>query len=144
MYELLVLVFLMQFVVLVFLYCTDRELKCASGIGVKDVEMLTLAKSKYLFVYYRRKTGIISKHALIRMAMFYLINFAGLITVLVQIAVGGASSLTITYSVFCILNMGLLVAVLPNYALNAEERKRMLDYHQKIHEEYWKRKKRKG
>ena len=139
-FALLVLLFLEQSIVLIFIYCTDRELKYALKIGVKDSKLYKLTRCKYLFVYTKRKDGIITKHAFMCMIAYYILNFTGLISVFVQIIFGSVifgiiSSLTITICIFIILNIGLFIAATPPFALNFKEREMMAREHQRIYDE---------
>ena len=133
-YMFFVMVFLAQFGALVFIYCMDRELKAAMEIDVKNVKLYKLLKYKYCFVYHKRKDGVITKYTFQHMLAYYSINFTWLLIVLVQIITGNNSYLIMTCSIFMLLNLGLLVEV-PIFALNAEERKKMGEYRQKLFDE---------
>jgi len=77
MIELVIVVFLMQFGTLTFYYIADRELQFLSKSGIKQYEQITLTKWNYLFVYYKRKEGLISKFILKCMIVYYITNGAG-------------------------------------------------------------------
>ena len=136
MYALLILVFPVQFGALSFIYCADRDLKLALKIGVKKIRQYTLTNNnKYFFVYTKRKEGIITRYAFMCMAAYYILNFAGLISVLFQIITESTSFSTITTCIIIFLNLGLLIAVAPPYrfTLNAEEQKTVKEEQLKIY-----------
>ena len=59
---------------LLFIYISDKDLKFVSEIGLKQIDMLTLKRGKYSFVYYKRKEGIITKHAFVCSIISYILN----------------------------------------------------------------------
>jgi len=118
----LVVTFCIQLGALVFMYVADRELKLVLKVGIKQVEMLTLKKSKYFFVYSKRKGGVITKHAFKCMIAYYVMNTAGF-TLLLLLSIEGFSSFVTVTS--CIL--GFSNAVLVPVAGSQP----VLDYNQK-------------
>ena len=97
----IIVVFLIQLGVIIFLYFTDKYLKLVSKAGIRQVKMYTLKRSRYLFVYQKRKEGIITKYAFVCMILYYMINIAGLITISIKMfIIGDNSSLVLTTSIF--------------------------------------------
>ena len=143
MIELIALVFLGNFVVLISVYITDRELKSLSQIGIKQFKMLKLYKWKYFFIFSRRKEGIITKHAFMCMVAYYVINSAGFIALLIQLIIKSDSFITANCVILGFLNIGLLFLVVSQPRLNLEQRKQRFNYLQKLHEDYLRQKKEK-
>jgi len=97
----IIVVFLIQLGVIIFLYFTDKYLKLVSKAGIRQVKMYTLKRSRYLFVYQKRKEGIITKYAFVCMILYYMINIAGLITISIKMfIIGDNSSLVLTTLIF--------------------------------------------
>jgi len=107
----LTLIFLSEFVVLAFIYITDRELKLLSQIGIKQYELLTLSKGKYLFVYYERKKGLITKPVFVCMITYYIVNGAGFIALFIQLIIENDSLIRESSTILIIGNLGLLFMV---------------------------------
>jgi len=138
MYELIIIVLMMQSVFLVFLYITDMELKFFSQIGIKQCELLTLKKGKYLFLFFKRKENMITKHAFVCMVAYYIINCAGFIALLVQAITGNNSFVTESCVALVFSNIGLLIAVVSGNPkkLTSNQQKDYFEYRMKIHEDY--------
>ena len=83
---LLILLLFIQPGALLFLYFHDKELKLLSKLDIKQVKMLTLPTHyRSFFVYYRRKEGLITKHAYIWMIAYYIVNGVGFVTLFIQL-----------------------------------------------------------
>ena len=140
MIELIAIVFMIEPVVLLFVYIADSELKLVSRIGIKQTKLLKLHKWKYLFVFSKRKEGVITKHAFMCMVAYYIINSAGFIALLVQLMIKSDSFITASCVIFGFVNIGLLFLVVTQPRLSFEQRKQRFDYLQKRHEDYKKKK----
>ena len=141
----LVLVFIIQSATLICLYFADRGLKFASKSGIKQVKMLTTKKYKSFFVYYRRKEGVITKHAFVCMIALYIIDFVGLVAISIQFTMDAESSLylffstatmdsnpplAITSCILAVFSVVLLVAATsqPEYKLSFEQKNALSEY----------------
>ena len=140
--DILVILFIIQFMVLLCLYTTDRRIQFMSKSGIKQVELLALQKYKRFFVYYRRKDGLITKHAFVCMIAYYIINFAWFIIVLIQIITGNASYLATICGIFILANLVLLFPVFLQPALTFEQTLLLREYEYK--EQARKEKEKKG
>jgi len=130
------LVLIFQLSTLLLLPVADRKLKFVSKQDIKHVEMFVLMKkSKYFFVFYKRKEGIISKHIYLCMLVYYIINVIGFISISIQLLFDNSHFLTATFIILGHLNLGLLIAVASQPFLNHEQKCRINNY--RI-EERWK------
>lgn len=132
-----------------FLHLVDLELKycfqIGENFGVRRVtQFKTLKRGKYLFLFFKRKEGIITRHAYMCMIAHYVINGTGLIASLIQIITENNSFTSGGGVTLAILNMCLLVVILARKPdLNKEEKKIYFEYRLKIYEEQKKRKREK-
>ena len=139
MYPLLILIFIVQFVTIVWLYFTDRELKFAYESGIKQVKMITLSRSRHFFVYYRRKEGVISKYVFVCMIALYITDFVGLTAISIQFIIendlylsltatmDSNPSLMITVVVFTVIS-GVLFVAATGYELSFEQKNELREY----------------
>ena len=127
MTALLVVLFFSQFGILLFLYISDRRLKHVLKSGIKPVKMLALTKSKYFFVFYKRKDGLITKHAYSCMIAYYMINSAGFATIITQIIVGSSLPLA-TCCILAFSHVGLITAINSQPVLSYEQKKMLERY----------------
>lgn len=132
---LILLLFILHIIVLVCLYATDKRIKHISNSGIRQVNMLTLTRFKYYFVYCRRKKGLISKHAFVCMIVYYILNFTGFFIMSFQFITGNSSSLQTTCSILLFLNIGLVFLVSLQPALTFDQTIALKDY---IDKEKWK------
>ena len=132
MIELVVLVFMANALVLSFLYFTDRELKLLLQIGLGQYKLLSLNKWKYFFVFYKRKEGIITKHAYVCMIAYYIVNGIEFIWLFIQIITGNNSFISETCMVQGFSNIGLLAIVVIEPRLTPEEKRIKFEYLEKL------------
>jgi len=137
----LVITLFIQCGTLAFLYIADKRLKflAESGIEIrsklgvkKQVRVFILERYKYLFVYYKRKESIITKHAFLCMIAYYIINIVGFAVLTHQFVMGNSSF--IVGAIFCFLNLGLMIAVQQQPALNYEKGQMLNEYMSKERE----------
>lgn len=108
---------------LVFLYVADRRLFFVSKSGVTQVKALKLLKThRYLFVYYKRKEGHITKHAFKCMIAYYIINAVGCAALFIQFFWANGSFIAATCSFIIMAHVGLIAAV-GTPLLNNEQQK---------------------
>ena len=88
------------------LYFSDRKLKYLSKSGLGQADIFKLAKFKYLYIYYRRKEGLITKHAFLCMIAYYIINLTGFVAIII-LYVSDNSSLLEVVCVLVFFNIGL-------------------------------------
>jgi len=115
-------IFFMQFIALILLYFADRGLKIVSKIRAKQVDMFTLTKSKYLYVYFRRKEGIITRFAFKCMIAYYAINISGVIAIFAPFIMGNSSFLMGACGFLIFAHIGLFVPIGSQPALNFEQK----------------------
>ena len=114
MLVLIILIFVAQLATLIYMYIGDRQLKWLSENGGEKAKLLALVKYKYCYVYYKRKHGIITKYVYLCMITYYIINFVGVIAIIIQLCLFGNNILAIT-CVILVFNAGLLtVAAAPS------------------------------
>jgi len=70
--------------ILLFIYISDKDLKFVSEIGLKQIDALLLKKGKYIFIYHKRKEGIITKHAFVCSITSYVLNGIAFPTILIS------------------------------------------------------------
>ena len=133
---LIILLFILQTIVLACLYVTDKRIKFISNSGVKQIKLLTLTKFKYCFVYYRRKKGLISRHAFVCMIVYYTLNFTGFFVMFLIFITGNISLLQTTCSVFLFLNIGLVFLVSLQPSLTFEQEITVKEY---VDKERWRK-----
>ena len=139
---LLFFIFTSQASALILLYIADRGLKLASKSRAKQVEMFALtAKHKYLYVYYRRKDGIITKYAFMCMIAYYIINVTGCIVLFAQYIMDNSSFPTPICVILIFANTILFIPSGSQPTLSFEQRGIYIRY---IKDERAKRKKEKG
>ena len=114
--------FFVQAIALTLLYFTDKELKRISKSGVKQVKMLTLTKSRYLFVYTKRKEGVITRYAFRCMIAHYLLNAVVLTALSLQLIFGVYSFVIYTCCIMLAVNVGLLAAASASPGLNEKQK----------------------
>ena len=103
----IVITVLIQFGTLIFLYVADKRLKFASMCGIKQVTIFTLSKSRYFYIYYRRKEGRIIKHAFLCMIAYYIINVTWFIVIFIQLVMDNILSFTATHAILLLSNLVL-------------------------------------
>ena len=117
----LVLILANQCCILMFIYNADRRLKHVLKSGIKPVKMRTLTKNKYLFVFYRRKEGLITQHAYLYMIAYYFINAIGFTTMLIQYTT--ESNYSLTCYILASLHLVMFIAVSTQPSLNPVQQK---------------------
>ena len=116
------------------LYGADKELKYLSKLSIKRVKLLTLARSKYFFVYHSRKENIITKYAFVGMIVYYIINILGLLLLLVHFIT--MNDLLLIFScVMFFLNLSVFMTSAIKISLNREQQKIKLEDQKKIRNE---------
>ena len=136
MIELVAFIFITQFVALVFYYSTDRELKFLARGGIQQHEQLTLTKWKYLFVFSKRKEGIITKHIFICMIAYYIVNGAGFAVLLFLYFSKNGPLIGFCCAFLVFANIGLLFILDTYPKLTPEQKKMRLDYMEQLAQEY--------
>jgi len=136
MIELVVFIFMMQSGVLLYFYITEREMKFLSQIGIKQCEQLMLTKWKYLFVFSKRKEGIITKHAYVWMIAYYIVNGAGFVILFVLYIAKNDLLINVCFGVLLFANLGLLIFAIIQSRLTSVQEEMRSDYMQKQREEY--------
>jgi len=101
MYEILIVVAILAVGTFVSLYAVDRQLKYFAELNIKKVKLLTLTKSKRLFVYYNRKENVITKDAFISMIIFYIINTLGILLLLAHFIAKSDLLFKFSVGLFC-------------------------------------------
>ena len=113
-------------VILLYIYISDKDLKSVAYFSIKDVKFITLTKCKYLFVYHKRKEGIITKHAFLCTIANYIINGTIIIALLVSIIINSEALFEnghyFVITIF-VLNVALIMAVISQPNLSPEQRK---------------------
>ena len=134
--ELVALVFLGNSIIITFFYITDRELKFLSRQGIKQYEQIQLNKGKYLFIYYERKKGMITKCIYKRMIVYYIVYGAGFVVLFFLYIAKNDSLITLCCAILVFANIGLLPLAFPEPRLTPAQEKMRSDYMQKQREEY--------
>ena len=122
------MLFILHIIVLACLYVNDKRIKAMLSSGIKQIELLSLTKQKYFFVYYKRKEGFISKHAFISMIVYYILNFAGFVALFIQFITGNNSPLLTTCGILIFLNIGLIFLVSVHPAITDEQKMELDEY----------------
>ena len=122
--------------VLAFLYSADRELKFLAQGGIQQHEQITLTKWKYLFVFSKRKDGIISKHAYRCMIAYYIVNGTGYVALLFLYIAKNDPFITISCIILAFANLGLLAMVGSQPRLTPVQEERKLKYMEQLAQEY--------
>ena len=128
------MLFSWQFFILFVLYFTDKKLKLYSKLGLRNVNMHTLTKCRYFFVYYKRKEGIITRRAFVCMIAYYIVNIIGCLAILVQFIIVRVPYMADIIFYYLVSHVGLFAAAMCIRKLDDEQEKVFKKYEEEERE----------
>ena len=119
---------MLHVIILLCIYNTDKRIKSMLYSGIKQTSMLKQTSRKYFFVCYRRKEGLISKHAFVCMIIHYILNTTGFALLFIQFITRNNISMQITCSILLFLNIGMIIPASLQPALTSKQELLLKEY----------------
>jgi hypothetical protein len=122
MYEILIGLGIISLVTFVLLLFIDKELQFLSRIGIDKTRFVKIKKIKIFIPRIMRKDGQTSIFSLYALGSYYLINFTGLLLLIIHFVTGSQIVYWIGVSIL-FLNLFVLFGSILKISLNREQQK---------------------